>query len=358
MRKTNVKGWIGIGVLLLTMFNSMLFANQLENTQGIFDLMLQPDAIEVSLELDMAEVMTLKRKEDELKAKFSFTDIHGEAQQWNIKVGARGKFRRMRCEGIPPLKLNFKKSDLRDAGLAAFDDFKLVPQCLEDEKAAQEYLMKEYLAYKIFNRISDFSFRVQMLKITYIDANSGEKTKQYGFLIEDTAQLRARIGGEKCKDCVNLSLDQYNLKEANRVSAFQYLIGNSDWNFATEKNVKLIKIDGKVIPVPYDFDFTGIVGASYSSVDTGLGIRTVYDRVYLGPDAWLNSNELDEAVSELITIQEELIDLVSKEKLLSRSQRNDAKAYLNTFFEAPVIVLTAAQRIDKTQEKELQSTEK
>ena len=70
----------------------------------------------------------------------------------------------------------------------------------------------------------------------------------------------------------------------NQVSMFQYMIGNEDWSIEMMRNVKAFqsKEDGKYILVPYDFDFSGLVNASYAVPNNNFGLTSVEQRYYLG----------------------------------------------------------------------------
>ena len=204
--------------------------------KSIFDLMHYSDALAVTLESDFEYLKANRRSEDYQKARIFFKDETGKEQAWNLKVRLRGNFRRVFCTDIPPLKLKFKKSELAVAGLAEFNDMKLVTYCTSNRQEAYELLMKEYLAYELYNELSDNSYRVQLLNITYKDANTGKKTRQWGFLIEDTAQLRHRMGGaEKVETVYNLPMERFSEKDRKLVALFEYIIGNSDWSFMMGK---------------------------------------------------------------------------------------------------------------------------
>ena len=64
------------------------------------------------------------------------------------------------------------------------------------------------------------------------------------------------------------------------------MIGNTDWNVPSQHNVKLLKSkdpnQNQLSVVPYDFDFGGIVNATYSSPDQKLPITNVTQRYYRG----------------------------------------------------------------------------
>ena len=156
-----------------------------------------------------------------------------------------------------PLKLNFSKKDLVKAGLKEFDKLKLVTHCMDDKSISKEAVMREYLAYKLYNELSNVSLRVQLVKITYVDVNTGEKIKnRYGFLIEDIDELAARNNAE-VYERMNVQDNQLIATAENNHSFFQYMIGNADWDLKMLRNVKLLqdKRNGKITVVPFDFDF-------------------------------------------------------------------------------------------------------
>jgi len=356
MRKYKSIKWLGILIAFLLGGAPNIMGTNPGTVRSIFDLMYQEEALDMTLEVDLDKLEDIRRKDEEISADLSFTDVDGVEQWWKIKVKVRGKFRRVNCMEIPPLKLNFKKSELKEAGLAKWDDLKLVPQCVEDKKEAREFLRKEFLAYKLYNQVSDYSFRVQLLNITYIDRKSGEKKKQRAFLIEDTAQLRARLNAEKCEKCLNLPLDQFYTAETSKMTAFQYLIGNGDWSIEQIKNVKLLRIGGEVIPVPYDFDFSGMVNASYSTPNSNYGARSVQERIYLGPKELFDSAEMKAAIQELFEQREELMAVISNAKFLSRTHRGEVRDYLEEFFKNPVMQLSTYQPQVNPQPKSLEES--
>ncbi|MEM6964715.1 MAG: hypothetical protein AAF573_08130, partial [Bacteroidota bacterium] len=251
-------------------------------TQSIFDMMNYQEELNVDLIFDTEAVFKDRSNTQDHEALLAFKDENGEIRKWEIKVSLRGKFRRIKCENLPPLKLDFKKKALRAAGLSEFDDMKLVTHCVNDAKEAKRLLAREYLAYKIFNQISEESYRVQFLKINYVDVKTGKETKQYGFLIEDTAQLRDRINATKVEKPYNLPRTAFHTDQVKTVALFQYLIGNTDWSVMLYKNIKIFEKDNLNIIVPYDFDFAAIVEAPYATLNLRLGITHPKQRVYLG----------------------------------------------------------------------------
>lgn len=323
----------GLTLICATLISWSAIAVNPSGEKSIFDLMNYQEVLHLTLETDLSTLRANRQNISSHEAKISFKDVQGNEQRWDLKVELRGAFRRIKCTDVPPLKLNFKKSALKEAGLAKYDDLKLVPQCLSDQMAAKEALLKEYLAYKLYNEMSDYSFRVQLLRITYIDTATGEKDKQWAFLIEDTAQLRARLEADKMEDAFNLPVDSFHLSQARIVAVFEYMIGNADWSFNNVRNVKFLKKKGKVIPVPYDFDFSGMVNATYAVPNTNVGQMKIEDRVYLGFEN--DPGQLHSVVYHLAGKKEKIEKIVMDFKPLSYGSRLEVISYLESFFEAP-----------------------
>lgn len=321
-------------VLLLIglLYINLLFASNDPSPKGIFDVLGYQQLVNIQLTFDLEAVKADQRTETEYPAQLSFKDSDKRQQEWDIKIRGRGKFRRAKCNEMPPLKINFKKKDLEAAGLATFDDFKLVTYCVDDYSTAKELLLKEYLAYRIYNQITDLSFRVQLVNITYKDSNTGARKKQMGFLIEDTAQLRSRVGAEKSKYGRVVEADRFHPQYRKTVALFEYLIGNTDWEITFGKNIKHIVMDGMLIPVPYDFDFSALVGASYATFTPSVyGQTSLADRVYLGFEK--TSPDLEATVAFFEEKRGAMYRTIQEFKLLSARERTAMIEYLDTFFD-------------------------
>ncbi len=81
----------------------------------------------------------------------------------------------------------------------------------------------------------------------------------------------------------------------------------------------------KLIPIPYDFDYSGFVGTSYAAPRPSLDVTSIYVPVWLGKDVTpdemratcANFKSRREAAEALITNYPEL-DNRSKNRLLKR----------------------------------------
>lgn len=315
---------------LLTFFFTPLFGQDGIAQKSIFDVMNHKEVLSVTLEADFAAIDTSRRTADKQKAVLSFKDDSGKIQEWNVKLAVRGNFRRMKCE-MAPLKIHFKKKDLKAAGLAKFDDMKLVTHCVSSKLEAISLLKKEYLAYKLYNELTDFSYRVQLLKINYVDVITGKKTKHWAFLIEDTAELRHRIEATaKVENGLNLPRDTFHDGLLKIASTFQYLIGNADWDLNVGRNVKYVIKNNKVIPIPYDFDFSGLVNAPYAIPNPNFGIPSVRTRIFLGFKE--DSQSLNSTLAFFRTKRKALIKTVDNFGLLDDSTRSSIITYIEAFY--------------------------
>ena len=322
--------FIQILTLVLTVNLSFATSDPVINN-SIFDMMQYQEMLEVDLKFNTEEVFGNRKSQNKYKAILSFDDENGVAQNWNIKVALRGKFRRTRCDNLPPLKLHFDKSDLFDAGLAKYDDLKLVNQCMDDSKDLKQLLLREYLAYKLYNQITEESFRVQFLKINYIDNQTGNVTVQYGFVIEDTAQLRVRIGALKIEAQYNIRQQKFNQDQIKLMSVFQYMIGNPDWSLDRNHNVKVMLQDDLLIAIPYDFDFSGIVEAPYVLLNSELGITSQKERVFLGFEN--HTKDLTKELEIFYNKKSLLIQTIKDCKTLKGRNRRELIKYINSFFD-------------------------
>lgn len=321
-----------ISVLLtLTLLVSTITHSVANTSPSIFDVMSHTEVLDLTIKTHWRAFDSNRRNGTAYPATINFEDQFGKSNNWLLKVKLRGSFRRMACAEIPPLKLNFKKKDLTAAGLAKFDDYKLVTHCVTDDAAAKELVLKEFLAYKLYNSLTENSYRVQLLNITFIDTETGETIKQSGFLIEDTAELRNRIGAEKVEERYNLSSANFDQDQVRQAALFQYAIGNFDWNLSTSRNVKFMQKDGVILAIPYDFDFAVFVDAPYATLNSNIGLKSKTDRIYLGFQEALPN--LTPTLAKFKQQQSQLLQIVRDFKLLNRKTRKHLQNYLNGYFD-------------------------
>jgi hypothetical protein len=217
--------------------------------------------------------------------------IIADGETHAIDLSARGISRRERGKcSFPPLRIKLKGK----AGAASLfhrqRGIKLVTHCNAAEPYEQ-YLLREYAAYRLYNVLTPESFRVRLVRVTYVDDGKPLAPK-WGFFIEDADDAARRLGLRELtiEKIERRALDPRALA---RFALFQYMIGNTDWDVTTGPagsdcchNVKLLSADQQsptgIIPLPYDFDNSGLVAAPYAVPNEALPIYDVRTRLYRG----------------------------------------------------------------------------
>jgi len=286
-------------------------------------------ALDVTLTTDMGKLVNTKLKPDYLPATF-YCRIGDSSISEQIRVIARGNVRRQICY-MPPLKLDFHNTT--SPKLYTLNSLKMVCAC----KPSVDYdqlLLKEYLVYKIYNLLTDKSFRVRLLNIRYENVNGKKKTVlQHAFLIEDVKEVAKRNG---CKDLKKLKINSENTdrQQMTLVSIFQYMIGNTDWGVSVNHNTVLIQpkdSTSRPFVIPYDFDYCGLVDAEYAVPSEGLDLENVRQRMYRGYSRTLD--EVNEVLAMFNKQKEKIYSLINNFQLLTQRNKKEIVQYLDDFYE-------------------------
>lgn len=309
-----------------------LGASNQTDDPSIFQKMVAEQISEIILETDFSqfsrEVRNLKPQNEQI----SFLSARGKNLQLSLKIQLRGVYRKQICD-MPPLKLDFNKKDLEKQGLNPdFDKLKLVTHCL-DEANSTQVLLKEFYTYKMYNQISPNSFRVHLVKITYINTqDKSEKMQKMAFLIESKAELASRMGGVPIEEW-ELPPSRVDKESYQNVMMFNYMIGNLDWSLRKQRNVKLIQPSrgGGIIIIPYDFDFSALVKPSYIVLNADFKQKSLQDRFCIGKFA--NEKELNGTIQRFLNAKNDLFDCYTNSLGLRKSTKKKMNKYLNTFFD-------------------------
>ncbi len=319
--------------LLLLLFSPWVGYGQGTTPVTIFEQMAYTDVLRVTVTTDLQRMINDRNREEYQSAVWSFVDREGQERSYEVRMKPRGKFRQRICN-FPPIKIKFDKDELEEAGLNDHNDIKLVTHCIEGKVFGNENVLKEYLAYQLFEEMTPLSYRTQLLEITYRDAQGGmDDLKRYGMVLEDTDEMAERVGGEECDECRSLPDRVVDPEEENLMAMFQYMIGNVDWNCDMLRNIKAVRIEEAIdyCYVPYDFDFSGFVRPSYVLPRSEIGQSDVTERFFLGQPA---SNAIfQRSIHEFLEKEDRLKKLVKDFKPLKKIVRNDLLIYMDSFFE-------------------------
>ena len=285
-------------------------------------------------------VRTAPYKTDPFAATLSANDGAGPDETFAIQLRARGVSRREVCE-FPPLLLEFKDAEVRDTLFKGQEKLKLVTWCRHGADAEQRIVI-EYLAYRMFELLTPVSYRVRAAQVTYRKNKGDAGITRFGFLIEDTDDvadrndLRELRAGDR-----EIAAGQLDPHATARAALFEYLVSNLDFDFlagpadaACCHNIKLIAARdatvataAQVVPLPYDFDSSGLVDAPYARAPKGLKVT---QRVYRG--YCQHNGEIASVITEFQAHQSEMLALVNDEPLLMSKFRTKTARYLDEFF--------------------------
>ena len=293
----------------------------------------QQDPIEVTFTTNIGKIRGDKGENPPWRpATLSYKDTAGNAVDVALQARTRGIWRLKRCD-FPPMRLNFSGETAKGSIFHHLDKPKLVSYC-QDRDMYEDYILSEFQLYRIYQLLTPMSHKARLLKFTYADSASGKvRARRYGFIIEEPAAMAARLGGKVMAQKGALPGDLDPFQDA-LFGVFQYMIGNTDFSEAALHNVELyFGNDGVVAPIAYDFDFAGVVNATYAVPDEKLGIPNVRQRLFRGycaePQAYTRVFELFKAKkTEIYALYSDPIG-----KLMDQGMVRSTLKYFDDFYE-------------------------
>ena len=300
------------------------------NSKGLFD---SEEVMKITIESDFKNLVKRKYEDEEQPALLRYFYKDSIVVNRNITIKPRGNMRKGSCF-FPPLKLNFLKSEVVVKEMKEFDKMKMVLNCKRG-KIYEQYLLSEYYVYKMQNILTDYSFRVRLIQVTYVDISDKYKTStRFAFLIENKEQMAERLNA--------IPIDNKNVRDTNtdiptvaNAYLFQYLIGNTDWSIPGRHNIQMIKSTDPTLTkpyvIPYDFDYAGIVNTNYAVPNESLGISSVTERVYRG--VCIAENEIKNAAKHFMDKKEQIYQLYQNSDLLDKNNMRFTLKYLDGFYQ-------------------------
>jgi len=264
-------------------------------------------------------------------SELSFGREEGGNDLVQVTLSARGHVRRMArtCDFVP-IRVEFPKKQVKETLFARQDVLKLVVQC-NNGGEYQQYLLREYLAYRILNLLTPRSFRARLARVTYVDSASGKTIAvRHGMFLEDDGDVAKRMEGRT----VNLPRVMFNDLEADALETmmlFEYMIGNTDLSLYQPHNIQLVQTpDRTLYPVPYDFDISGLVHPPYAIPDRRLPIKSVLERLYRGPCR--TQGQVDPILANFNAKKDLILALPDRISDMDKASRQDAKSFLESFY--------------------------
>ena len=288
------------------------------------------ELLEISLMFDITHYRKDRDDNEYLPATLVYHTSPADSIVKKLRVRSRGITRRSICS-FPPLMLNFHEKDSVEGQFGRVDKVKMVTHC---NAGGEDYLLKEFLIYKLYNVLTDYSFRVRLLKVNYINTFKESKPiSTFAFVIEPEESLCKRLDAVEVKTTMNITQKHIRQEVMDRMAIFQYMIGNTDWTVPIFHNNVLIISQGNLqglAAVAYDFDYSGLVNANYAVPADQLQLSSVLERRYLGicrsEETFIND------LKEFADKKEEFYRVINEFQYLNPKIKKQMISYLEGFY--------------------------
>ena len=318
-----------IFTLLLTFFlaSQVSFGQQV----SLLENLKQDTAINLYLTADWNEIVKNKKEKAYHQAQILLVKGATDSIALPAQVKARGNIRLEICN-YPPLKLKFKKSHLAKYNLSGLNEMDIVYPCKQGD-LYEQFILKEYLAYKLWELVSPYAFHTQLIRIHCLNEDGQvEKEATYGFLVENSEETADRLNGKRV-ETPSISSKAVEKSSELNMSIFQFMIGNTDWNILNRHNLDFLALPGHtlLVTIPYDFDYSGLVGTPYAVPHESLKLASVNTRYYQGD--CFTEEEVDQHLKIYREQKENILETPYHIQGLNEKSIKQTVEYLNQFFD-------------------------
>lgn len=328
-------GW-SVWIIIATSLSSRV-SIPAENAAEGSPLFASDTALAIMIEMPLKVIIGKADDKPVVDGSMYFSGTDGATVKIDITMTTRGRSRLAYCK-FPPLKANLKRAHTKGTVFESQNKLKLVTHC-RNGALHLRYLQQEFAIYKAYNELTDFSFRVRWVTVTYRDSAGKRKDEVHdAFFLESNRELAKRFGRDRVMDN---RIDSVRLDpvESSRYALFQYLIANTDWSLVKGPgdedcchNGKVLAVPGSTanwVVVPYDFDQAGLIDTKYAIPAEGLHIRSVRKRLFRGR---CRHNEQLAATINLFTERRQQLETrLATTELPKREQKKTLK-YIDAFY--------------------------
>jgi hypothetical protein len=272
---------------------------------------------------------------EDVSATLIYRPREGGEEQFSIDVRTRGEWRlnRWNCK-YPPLFLVFG-DDTPGTLLEGQDLLPLTTHCSSRNRRYQDYVLREYLAYQIYQMLTEKSVRTRLVRIRYADPSGRHRYGPYFAFLSEHFRSMADRNHARILKVDSIELSETDPMEMATMDLFQYMIGNTDWSALALHNILPIRALAAtaptvVSPVPFDFDFSGLVSAEYATPPPDLPIKSTRQRYYRG---FCNpAIDWDALFAQFQDIRPQVFDLLDELPGITRPGRRSTRAFLKDFY--------------------------
>jgi hypothetical protein len=293
--------------------------------------MEQDSAVDIYLRLDWKHLEKHKKDKAYQPSMVCCHTQGNDSLSLNAKIRPRGHMRLEICD-YPPLKLKIDKDALSKCKLSSMNEVDIVNHCEQNENGDQ-LLLKEYLAYKLWELVSPNFYKTQLIRLHYQnpDGTQAHETAP-AFLLENSEEMVSRLDGRIPQNTImgNSSIARQPFL---KFCLFEFMIGNTDWYIPTRHNIEFIGIPGYqlLVTVPYDFDYSGLVHATYAIPHETLKLPDVAIRYYQG---WCHTeSEVRGQLQVFLDQKEKILEMPYHIQGLNEKSIRQTVDYLQSFFD-------------------------
>ena len=322
---------------VIVLFLLILVATAKGNN-GSDPLFASDEILNIEIEAAFGMLARDRPNEEEVAGKFRYTAEDGSLVEFDVAVRTRGRLRRnKRVCRFPPLRLNFKKSEVKDSLFDKQNRLKIVTHCRKEAHYDQA-ILSEYLAYRIFNLLTDTSFRVRLLRVTYMYTDKNRQVEKYAIFIEHKDRIGKRLDA-KTTEIQRAQIKNMRQPDLNLASVFHFLIGNTDFSpiaaapgeDCCHNQIMFTREGEPNYTIPYDFDQSGFVDAPHALPNERFGLRSVRDRLYRGRCS--NNGYLPSTLRQFNEKRSDIEALIKDQRELSKRKSRNMLSYINEFYE-------------------------
>ena len=283
-----------------------------------------------------ADFRDLRHDRDTTKAKAVWRDAtityaeSGGVVTTPLRVRTRGIYRLKTCDD-PPIRLAFSDSTARGTLFKGLHHPKLVVPCRE-RSDYEQLILQEYGIYKVQRLLTPVSLSARLLRLTIEDMSGRSKPQtEYAFITEDPQRLARRLGGT-VDVAGGISVSDLTAPNAAYLTTFQYFIGNTDWSLPGLHNATTILVQDSILPLVWDFDWSGVVDAPYATPDPRLGIHSVRERIWW----WrcMSAEELEPVLARYESLRDSITAVVHSIPGLTPREQQRTVSYYDDFYKA------------------------
>jgi hypothetical protein len=256
-----------------------------------------------------------------------------------IALTPRGitRLRKDVCD-FPPLRVELTRPAPPGSLFQGQHRLKLFVHCKRDA-AFQQKVLLEYSAYRLFNLMTPLSFRARLANINYVDADGRPYISRVGYFLEDASDVAKRNGMSTAHMGALVPITQIDPAGGARMAVFEYMISNYDWSMRAGPkgedcchNSRLMTAtpNSLLTPVPYDFDFSGLVDAPYAGPPEGIPIDNLRERNYRG--YCMHIDQARAFAAQLSPRRAEFLGVFAEIPGLDQRNQSRAAAFIDGFF--------------------------